>query len=335
MAEYGAHLTSVTLEKPSIFEVLAQENLQQALRPAILHLLNVSAKKWPTTKFQFLLENYNKLYTLLNLIVQHYYLKNYGGSFAEVFYGLQRTPIYAGILARGYKLPFKLHLRSLLVLCFASQFKMWLDSKFEQLEDEVATGHRKATALLQAFLYLHPLFHATWQGTMIAYQIAFVFGKSPYHSPFLHLAGGYLTPFQEDASVLDMPMPTSSNGFGQMLKNSSRLAIGGLSYALSTSLTVGAFFLQYMDWWQSSNRTPFPHSDIPPPAATRAEEKSLHHPHKCPICQQSRVKETALATSGFVFCYKCIRHYVEQNGICPITKYPTSLAQLVCLYPGT
>ncbi len=46
MAEHGAHLTSTTgraddADAPSIFEVLAQENLMVALRPGIGHIARV------------------------------------------------------------------------------------------------------------------------------------------------------------------------------------------------------------------------------------------------------------------------------------------------------
>ena len=43
MAEAGAHLTSTAgNEQPSIFEVLAQESLMEAVRPALRHAVKVS-----------------------------------------------------------------------------------------------------------------------------------------------------------------------------------------------------------------------------------------------------------------------------------------------------
>lgn len=42
MAEAGAHLTSTSSEEqPSIFEVLAQESLMEAVRPALRHAVKV------------------------------------------------------------------------------------------------------------------------------------------------------------------------------------------------------------------------------------------------------------------------------------------------------
>lgn len=46
MAESGAHLSSASVSsesiQPSIFEVLAQESLLSALKPALKHVLRVS-----------------------------------------------------------------------------------------------------------------------------------------------------------------------------------------------------------------------------------------------------------------------------------------------------
>lgn len=48
MAESGAHLTSTAVnEQPSIFEVLAQESLMEAVRPALRHAVKVSVTHSP------------------------------------------------------------------------------------------------------------------------------------------------------------------------------------------------------------------------------------------------------------------------------------------------
>lgn len=46
MAEAGAHFTSTTAnERPSIFEVLAQESLMEAVKPALRHAVKVSVAR--------------------------------------------------------------------------------------------------------------------------------------------------------------------------------------------------------------------------------------------------------------------------------------------------
>lgn len=46
MAEAGAHLTSTAgNEQPSVFEVLAQESLMEAVKPALRHAVKVSVTR--------------------------------------------------------------------------------------------------------------------------------------------------------------------------------------------------------------------------------------------------------------------------------------------------
>lgn len=42
MAERGAFLTSTTISRPSVFEVLAQDNLAITIHPALKRVANVS-----------------------------------------------------------------------------------------------------------------------------------------------------------------------------------------------------------------------------------------------------------------------------------------------------
>lgn len=58
MAEAGAHLTSTTVnEQPSIFEVLAQESLMEAVKPALRHAVKVSKTHQVKVLF-FLMEKF-------------------------------------------------------------------------------------------------------------------------------------------------------------------------------------------------------------------------------------------------------------------------------------
>jgi len=34
----------------------------------------------------------------------------------------------------------------------------------------------------------------------------------------------------------------------------------------------------------------------------------------------------------FVFCYRCIAQYVQENHCCPVTKYPTDMGDLIRIY---
>ena len=75
MAEFGAHLTSTDDgDKPSIFEVLAQENLMTALRPALKHACRVGTSQQSLHKlnpefFSSFEHNYNlKIWNDINIM---------------------------------------------------------------------------------------------------------------------------------------------------------------------------------------------------------------------------------------------------------------------------
>lgn len=130
-------------------------------------------------------------------------------------------------------------------------------------------------------------------------------------------------------------------------------AARGVAVSLSTSLSLGVFFLQFLEWWYSSENqntvktlTSLP---APPPplhlqeeyscggspslSANRHKETQLGSDSRnCPLCRRARTNSTVLSTSGFVFCYRCIYVYVKANRRCPVTGYPTELQHLIKIY---
>lgn len=116
--------------------------------------------------------------------------------------------------------------------------------------------------------------------------------------------------------------------------------MGGVALSLSTGLSVGVFFLQFLEWWYSSENqetikslTALP--TPPPPVHLDYNSDSPLLPKMktvCPLCRKNRVNDTVLATSGYVFCYRCVFHYVRSHQACPITGYPTEVQHLIKLY---
>lgn len=116
-----------------------------------------------------------------------------------------------------------------------------------------------------------------------------------------------------------------------------------MAVPLSTSLSLGVFFLQFLEWWYSSENqstlkslTSLP---APPPPLHLQEENGCGHSppvpagdRECPLCRRPRTNTTVLSTSGFVFCYRCIYMHVKANHCCPVTGYPTELQHLVKIY---
>ena len=52
--------------------------------------------------------------------------------------------------------------------------------------------------LYRVFLAVYPYLHMSWEGSMLAYQMAYMFGKISCHSPFLHLSGTRLCHAEEE-----------------------------------------------------------------------------------------------------------------------------------------
>lgn len=128
-----------------------------------------------------------------------------------------------------------------------------------------------------------------------------------------------------------------SRSVGEKVRRVWSSVVGGMAVSLSTSLSLGVFFLQFLEWFYSSENqstikslTTLP---TPPPPVHLEEQEAPPTPAAlCPLCRRPRTNDTALATSGYVFCYRCVYMYVKANHRCPLTGYPSHLQQLIKLY---
>ena len=55
------------------------------------------------------------------------------------------------------------------------------------------------------------------------------------------------------------------------------------------------------------------------------------NPALCPICGETR-RRSATCTSGILFCFDCLKNFVEEHGFCPVTRYPSSIADIRRVY---
>ncbi|RMZ75359.1 hypothetical protein DV738_g5521, partial [Chaetothyriales sp. CBS 135597] len=78
--------------KPSIFELLSEQQLAALLPPSLRYLLAVATHRYPRYLLR-VLNNFDQVYALLSLLVERYYLSTFGGSFTENFYGLKREKV--------------------------------------------------------------------------------------------------------------------------------------------------------------------------------------------------------------------------------------------------
>lgn len=357
MAEAGAHLTSTSVnEQPSIFEVLAQESLMEAVRPALKHAVKVLAESNPS-RFGFLWRRFDELYLLLDLLLQNHFLSHCSASFSENFYGLKRVtgrglPVHLGLSRKS-------HWRSLLLLCLVPYLKAKLEVTLAQQRDEedfsIRLAQSRSQRLYRAAVAAYPYVSSAWQSWVFLQQLLFVFGVTKTHSPLLWLARVKLARLNaRDIRDLELkPNRTVNPSEGGLLQRvwwMMSQAARGAALSLSTSLSMGVFFLQFLEWWYSSENqntvktlTSLP---APPPplhlqqdqsdqdslANQSGDTRSIPSSTNCPLCRRLRTNSTVLSTSGFVFCYRCIYAYVKANRRCPVTGYPTELQHLIKIY---
>lgn len=349
MAEAGAHLTStVANEQPSIFEVLAQESLIEAVRPALRHAVKVLAESNPS-RYGFLWRRFDELYLLLDVLLQNHFLSHCSASFSENFYGLKRV---SGGRGDQLGLNRKSHWRSHLLLCLVPYLRAKLEATLAQQRDEedfsIRLGQSKIQRMYRAAVAAYPYISSAWQALVFCQQLLFVFGVSKTHSPLLWLARVKLARLNaRDIRDMELRGKTSSGPAGGSLVHRAwhlmSQATKGLAVSLSTSLSLGVFFLQFLEWWYSTDNqdTVKALTSLPtPPPPLHLQQDSANHsvdsiesdPKTCPLCRRLRTNSTVLSTSGFVFCYRCVYTYVKTNRHCPVTGYPSELQHLIKIY---
>ncbi|XP_042298580.1 peroxisome assembly protein 12 [Sceloporus undulatus] len=358
MAERGAHLTAASGhdDRPSIFEVVAQDSLMSTVRPALQHVIKVLAESNPG-RYGFLWRWFDEAYVLLDLLLQQHYLSRRSASFSENFYGLKRVALSRGgdgkplrsLVTTG--LPQGHHYASLCLLVLVPYLRAKLEKLVSRLrEEDDYSIHPPSSSwkrFYRAFLAAYPFANLAWEGWFLGQQLCYLLGKARQHSPLLRMASVQLVRLtaedvrglEEGARDTNMAAQPSCS-LTDRVRTAAKTALGGLAFSLSTGLSVGVFFLQFLEWWYSSENqetikalTALP---VPPPPVhlDLGTDPPLLPTLKalCPLCRRVRANDTALATSGFVFCYRCAYTYVKAHQRCPVTGYPTELQHLVKLY---
>ncbi|VVC39865.1 Hypothetical protein CINCED_3A017541 [Cinara cedri] len=233
MAEKAAHHTKTFVNRPSIFEVIAQENFSSTGYPALKRIFNYIALKNPQ-RLNWLIQHFDEVFLTLNTLCQYYYLKKYGGTFSENFYDLTR------VSRTNNSKPAIDQLYISLVLTVSVPY---LQNKFDAYIDQLQTKY-KLQLKEKVFIALNKIFHTCWETVCLIYYIKYINGSSQTHSVLLDVAG----------MVLTYKNIKSSNNESLAAQLSIREQIKNyLYYGISHSLELGAFFMQFLNWWHSEN----------------------------------------------------------------------------------
>ncbi|KAF9353278.1 ubiquitin-protein ligase peroxin 12 [Mortierella sp. NVP85] len=77
-------------DRPSLFELTAQDKMREMLEPALRYVIAAYAQRHPRYLIR-IVNRYDEFYAILMFFVERHYLREYGASFAENFYGLKRV----------------------------------------------------------------------------------------------------------------------------------------------------------------------------------------------------------------------------------------------------
>ncbi|KAK3716174.1 ubiquitin-protein ligase peroxin 12 [Vermiconidia calcicola] len=314
-------------QKPSLFELLSEQQLASLIPPSLRYLLAVATHRRPRYLLRAL-NSFDELYALLSLVVERYYLKSYGGGFTENFYGLKRERVLrikGGEIRRAqlgapHEVRETLKLRNsdvwknLAVMVALPYVKRKLDESYDvhaasvnmlgpayrDRERYPADGsvRQRIMWLYKWFLRnVYPSVNAAYYFTLLAFNLAYLFDGSKYHSPFLWLIGSRMRRLNEaDSRAIALATqpksPPTSPGARPGQTNSifsprtmTQAVYPRLLSSLKILLPTSIFALKFLEWWHASDfarqlsRKANEGLELPPPtisglpATTKAKPK--------------------------------------------------------------
>ncbi|KAK7417556.1 ubiquitin-protein ligase peroxin 12 [Neonectria punicea] len=292
-------------QKPSLFEVLSEQQLNALLPPTLRYLLTVATHRHPRYLLR-ILNSFDELYAAAMLLVERHYLRTRGGSFTENFYGLKRekglhaeipraTMSSPGLVRDTLKLSTKDIWKNLLVLVGIPYLKRKLDESYEVNAPRALLGAAYTrmpdnATLRDRFLHyyrwflrnIYPSVNAGYYFAMLAFNLAYLFDGSKYHSPLMWLIGTRIRRMNgEDYKAIDLLSQAPEQGHrptrGSFLspRELGPRLLSGLSVLLPTSI----FALKFLEWWYQSDfakqlsRRATESIDLPPPVISGLDRK--------------------------------------------------------------
>uniref|UniRef100_A0AC35TX71 Peroxisome assembly protein 12 n=1 Tax=Rhabditophanes sp. KR3021 TaxID=114890 RepID=A0AC35TX71_9BILA len=327
--------TTITGTQPSIFEVWYPDNLATSLTSASKFCLKILAH-FKGSNYSKIHNNFDELYLLFNAVLNLFFLKQYGASFFEHFYGIKRIVSTKGTIPSS-----NLDIgRSLGQLILLPYLKEKIASWKEQLAYQTPANQNKWKRLLLRFW---PYIEKILAVLGALFQILYLFNYSSIHSPDLLIAGVHYEKYSDiDLKLLESNrILFSGNGIGARFLN---LVFSILS-KFGKVLSFGMVAVQVAQYVASNTSNETMMSIINPgvggkrngpvdfPVKKLTERDTFQLSEKqCPLCLKSRKNDTVLSVSGYIFCFTCIYGYVTKHGQCPVTSTPATNNNLVRLY---
>lgn len=297
--------TSFDDQKPSLFELLSEQQLASLLPPTLRYLLVHATHRSPRYLLP-LLNSFDELYALLMLLVERHYLLTRGGSFTEHFYGLKRERALAADVPRAaarapavvrdaLRLRPRDVWRNLAVAVGVPYLRRRLDDAYEADAPRALLG-TAYTALparptardrlrhcARWFLRnVYPSVNAACGFAVLAFNLAYLFDGSRYHSPLLWLIGTRVRRMSAADYAAIRALGDQQQGKGAGPGGASLFSPRNMGSKLLSSLSVllptSIFALKFLEWWYASDfakqlsRRAAESLDLPPPTVSGAAE---------------------------------------------------------------
>lgn len=276
------------------------------------------------------------------LAVERHYLLTYGGGFTENFYGLKRERVLRikggeapraqmgapGQMREALKLRASDVWKNLAVMVGLPYLKRKLDESYDIHAPQAtilgpsynrdtlppdATVRRRILYYYKWFLRnIYPSINAAYYFSLLAFNLAYLFDNSKYHSPFLYLIGTRMRRLGEAdhraIALATQPTPSATSpgarpGQTTSVFNPRTLAMTvypRLLSSLKILLPTSIFALKFLEWWHASDfarqlsRKAAEGLDLPPPIVSGLHSKAAPPP---PPQKRSRASSTHSSSS--------------------------------------
>lgn len=315
-------------QKPSLFELLSEQQLASLIPPSLRYLLAVATHRHPRYLLR-ILNSFDELYALLSLLVERHYLKVYGGGFTENFYGLKRERVLrvkGGEVRRAQlgapsevRETLKLRdgdvWRNLAAMVLLPYVKRKLDESYDIHAASVnmlgpayrdrerypadGTLRQRIFWLYKWFLRKgYPSVNAAYYFSLLAFNLAYLFDGSKYHSPFLWLIGTRMRRLNEaDGRAIAMATQPAAPAAGRpgarpgqtnsifSPRTMTQTVYPRLLSSLKILLPTAIFALKFLEWWHASDfarqlsRKANEGLELPPPVISGAPSSNAARPH--------------------------------------------------------
>ena len=272
-------------QKPSLFELLAEHELNALLPPTLRYLLVLLTQRHPRYLLR-VLNRFDELYALASLAIERHYLRTRAAGFTEAFYGLKRERALVGgeipraaaaapgATRRALRLSEADVWRNLLVMVGVPYLKRKLDEAHEVDAPRARLGvaytqlpagaswRQKLEHYFRWFLrHVYPSVNAAYYFALMAFQLAYLFDGTKYHHPLLWLVGTRMRRMTAaDQQAVDLlsgagalPKPAVGAPPGPRSFFSPSTVVPRLMSGLSLALPASIFALKFLEWWHASD----------------------------------------------------------------------------------